>query len=294
MDGLDPHLRSLNDGANLSRRAFALTALATGFAIGPGPVNAQAVITTDTQGLVAGELRIPVPGGEAPAYRAKPATGSGFGIVLVVHEAWGVHEYQKDLCRRLAKLGYYAIATDLFARLGNAAAIADIQETVRTMLVPTPDAQVMGDLDATAAFAARDGGDAARLGITGMCWGGRIVWMYAAHSRALKAGVAWYGPLNFSTGPQRPQQPRDVAAQLNAPVLGLYGGADNGIPQEQVEQLRAAIQAANKPSEIVVFPGMPHGFHADYRASYRAEAARDGWQRMLDWFRRNGVTPAGS
>lgn len=292
MDGHDPHFRSLKEGANLSRRAFALTSLATGFAVGAGPLNAQNVITTDAEGLVAGEVRIRVPGGELPAYRAKPARGSGFGIVMVVHEVWGVHEHFKDVCRRLAKLGYYGISVDLFARGGNAAAVADVQQLIATIVVPTPDTQIMGDLDAAASFAAQDGGDAAKLGITGFCWGGRVVWMYAAHSRALKAGVAWYGPLNFAPGPQRPQQPRDIAAQLTAPVLGLYGGADNGIPQEQVEQLRAALRAANKPSEIHVYPDTPHAFYADYRPSYRAEAARDGWQRMQDWFRRNGVTPA--
>jgi len=293
MDG-DSHFRSLRDSANISRRAFALTSLATGFAIGPGPVNAQAVITTDADGLVAGEVRVPVAGGEAPAYRAKPARGSGFGTVLVVHEVWGVHEHFKDVCRRFAKAGYYAISIDLFARLGNAAAVAEIPQLISTIVAPTPDAQIMADLDAAAAFAGRDGADATKLAITGFCWGGRIVWMYAAHRHGLKAGVAWYGPLNFQPGPARPRQPRDVAGELHAPVLGLYAGDDTGIPQDQVEQLRAALRAANSRSEIVVVPGVPHGFYADYRASYRADAARMGWDRMLDWFRRNGVTPASS
>ncbi len=293
MDG-DLHIRSLKGDGTMTRRAFAMTTLATGFTIGAGPLNAQNIITTDSEGLVAGEIRVRVADGELPAYRAKPARGSGFGVVLVVHEIWGVHEHFKDVCRRLAKAGYYGISVDLFARRGNAAAVADVPQLISTIVAPTPDAQIMTDLDAAAAFAGQDGGDAAKLAITGFCWGGRVVWMYAAHSRALKAGVAWYGPFNFQPGELRPRQPRDVAAQLNAPVLGLYGGADTGIPQDQVEQMRAALRAANKPSEIHVYPDTPHGFYADYRMSYRPEAARDGWQRMQDWFRRNGVTPASS
>ncbi len=291
MDGIDPHIRSLKQGAEMSRRAFALTSLATGFAVGAGPVAAQTVITTDAEGLTAGEVRIPVAGGEAPAYRAKPARGSGFATILVVHEIWGVHEHFKDVCRRLGKLGYQAVSVDLFARRGNAAAMTDVPQIISTIVAPTPDTQLMADLDATARWAAQDGGDAGKLGITGFCWGGRVVWMYAAHNPNLKAGVAWYGALNFQPGEQRPRQPRDVAAQLHAPVLGLYGGADTGIPQTQVEELRAALRAANKPSEIHVYPDTPHAFYADYRPSYRAEQARDGWARMQAWFRQHGVAP---
>jgi carboxymethylenebutenolidase len=291
MDGIVPHIRSLKQGAEMSRRAFAVTGLVTGFTLATGPLNAQSIITTDAQGLTAGEVQVPAADRQLAAYRAKPATGTRFATILVVHEAFGVHEHIKDVCRRLAKLGYQAIATDLFARQGDAARLTDIQQVI-ALLRRVPDAQVMGDLDATVRWAATDGGDPQRLGLTGFCWGGRTVWMYAAHNPAIKAAVAWYGPLNFAPDEQlRPRQPRDVAGQIRGVVLGLYSGVDNGIPPDQVEAMRAALRAADNPSEIIVYPDAPHGFHADYRPTYRAEAARDGWNRLQAWFRQHGVAP---
>lgn len=274
----------------LTRRAFVATSLAAGFAAAVRPVAAQTVITTDAAGLVAGEVQIPVADGQMPAYRAMPATGKAFPVVLVVQEIFGVHEHMKDVCRRLAKAGHLAIAPALYARQGDVSKIPDVKEIVATVVAKVPDAQVMADLDATVAWAKASGtGDSAKLGITGFCWGGRIVWLYAAHSPALAAGVAWYGRLVGPTTPLQPKNPIDVVSELRAPVLGLYGGADAGIPLASVEQMRAALRAAGKPSEIVVYPDAPHGFFADYRPSYRADAARDGWKRLLDWFRTHGA-----
>ena len=292
MDGSDGHLKSLMQRQELTRRAFAVTSLATGFTLAAGPLNAQSIITTDTQGLTAGEVQIPVSDGQMPAYRAKPATGTRFATILVCQEVFGVHEHIKDVCRRLAKLGYQAVAPELYARQGNVAQLTDIQQ-VLALVARVPDAQVMSDFDATARWAATDGGDPQRIGITGFCWGGRIVWLYSAHNPAVKAGVAWYGPLNFRPDDQlRPRQPRDIAGQLHgAAVLGLYSGVDQGIPLDQVEAMRAALRAANNPSEIVIYPDAPHGFNADYRPTYRAEAARDGWNRLQAWFRQHGVAP---
>jgi carboxymethylenebutenolidase len=274
----------------LSRRAFVVTSLAAGFAAAVRPVRADTLITTDPSGLVAGEVKVPTPDGEMPAYRAMPEKGASFPVVLVVQEVFGVHEHIKDVCRRLAKAGYLAVAPALYARQGDPAKVTDIKELVGTIVSKVPDAQVMGDLDATVSWAKGTGkGDTAKLGITGFCWGGRIVWLYAAHSPALKAGVAWYGRLVGPTTPLQPKNPIDVVSELKAPVLGLYGGADEGIPPASVDQMRAALKAAGKPSEIVVYPDAPHGFFADYRPSYRAEAARDGWKRMLEWFRTHGA-----
>lgn len=289
MDGLDEHVKSLTQRQELTRRAFAVTSLATGFTMAAGPLNAQSIITTDAQGLTAGEVQIPVSDGQMPAYRAKPATGTRFATILVCQEVFGVHEHIKDVCRRLAKLGYQAVAPELYARQGNVAGLTDMP-AVMAIVARVPDAQVMSDFDAAARWAATDGGDPQRIGITGFCWGGRITWLYSAHNPNIKAGVAWYGPFNFQPNELHPRQPRDIAGQLHgAAVLGLYGGADQGIPQDQVEQMRAALRAANNPSEIVVYPDTPHGFHADYRASYRPEAARDGWNRLQAWFRQHGV-----
>ncbi len=275
--------------AALTRRAFVVTSLAAGFAAAVRPVVAQTVVTTPSDGLVAGEVKIPTPDGDMPGYRAMPATGESFPVVLVVQEIFGVHEHIKDVCRRLAKAGYLAVAPELFARQGDVSRMADVQDVVTKVVSKVPDAQVMSDLDATVAWAKATGkGNAAKLGITGFCWGGRIVWLYAAHSASLKAGVAWYGRLVGPTTPLQPKNPIDVVRDLKAPVLGLYGGADQGIPVETVEQMRTALKAAGKPSEIVVYPDAPHGFFADYRPSYRPEAAKDGWKRLLEWFRKHG------
>jgi len=272
-----------------TRREFVVTSLAAGFAAAVRPVIAQTVVATDSDGLVAGEVKVPAGGGEIPAYRAMPASGKSFPVVLVVQEIFGVHEHIRDVCRRLAKLGHLAAAPELFARQGDVSKIGDAQEIVSTVVSKVPDAQVMSDLDATVAWAGTTGGDVAKLGITGFCWGGRIVWLYAAHSPKLKAGVAWYGRLIGPTTELQPKNPIDVVRDLKAPVLGLYGGADQGIPPESIEQMRAALKAAGKPSEIVVYPDAPHGFFADYRPSYRPEAAKDGWKRLLEWFQKHGA-----
>jgi carboxymethylenebutenolidase len=282
-------LLSLLPETGLSRREFVVTSLAVGFAMAVQPVSAD-TITTDTKGLEAGEVKIPAPGGEIPAYRAMPATGGPFPVVLVVEEIFGVHEHIKDVCRRFAKLGYLAIAPELFARQGDVSKMTDIPEIISKVVSKVPDAQVMGDLDAAVAWAKKSSkGDTARLGITGFCWGGRITWLYSAHSKDLKAGVAWYGRLEGKPTELQPKNPLDLVGALNAPVLGLYGGADMGIPVESVEKMRKALKDAGKPGEIVLYPDAPHAFHADYRPSYRKEAAEDGWKKLQEWFKKHGV-----
>jgi len=260
---MDEEARSFLPRPTLTRREFVITTLAAGFALAVRPVSAQ-TISTDTQGLEAGEVKIPVADGTIPAYRALPASGGPFPVVLVVQEIFGVHEHIKDVCRRFAKLGYLAVAPELYARQGDVSQMAEINEIVTKVVAKVPDAQVMADLDATVSWAEKSGkGDANRLGITGFCWGGRIVWLYAAHSARLKAGVAWYGRLVGQTSDLTPKFPLDLVSSLKAPVLGLYGGADSGIPNETVEQMRAALQAAGSPSQIVLYPDTPHGFYAD-------------------------------
>ncbi|MFM7675292.1 MAG: dienelactone hydrolase family protein [Synechococcus sp.] len=270
------------------RRELLLGTLAAGFAVAVRPISA-ATITTAADGLTAGFVRIPVGGSSIPAYRARPASGTNLPVVLVVQEIFGVHAHIQDVCRRLAKLGYLAIAPSLFERQGDVTQLPDIP-SILPVVARVPDAQVMADLDATVAWAARQGGgDPAKLGITGFCWGGRITWLYAAHSPTLRAGVAWYGRLVGGATAQQPSYPLDLAARLNAPVLGLYGGQDDGIPLESVERMQVALKQAGSPSRIVVFPEAPHGFHADYRPTYRAAEAAEGWQQMLAWFRQHGV-----
>lgn len=274
---------------DVSRRGFVATSLATGFAAATRPVSAQ-TIATDSKGLEAGEVKVPVSGGTVPAYRAMPEKGGPFPTVLVVQEIFGVHEHIKDICRRFAKLGYFAIAPELYARQGDVAHIENIQEIIAKVVSRVPDAQVMGDLDATVAYAKETGkANVEKLGVTGFCWGGRIVWLYSAHNPGLKAGVAWYGRLVGDTDELHPKNPIDLVKDLKAPVLGLYGGADGGIPVATVEKMRAALKEAGKPSEIVVYPDTPHGFHADYRPSYRKEHAEDGWKRLQAWFQKHGV-----
>src|SRR5574341_674335 len=237
---------SMAPEAHVTRRQFVVTTLAAGFALAVQPVSAE-TITTDTKGLIAGEVSIPTTDGPIPAYRAMPATGNSFPVVLVVQEIFGVHEHIRDICRRFAKLGHLAVAPELFAHQG----------------------------------------DVSKIGITGFCWGGRIVWLYAAHNPQLKAGVAWYGRLVGRANELQPKHPIDVAASLKAPVLGLYGGADSGIPLDTVEQMRNALKTQANPSEIIVYPNTPHGFHADYRPSYRKEQAEDGWKRLREWFKKH-------
>ena len=286
---MDEEVRGLLPKTTLTRREFVITTLAAGFALAVRPVSAQ-TITTDAGGLEAGEVKIPVADGTIPAYRAMPATGGPFPVVLVVQEIFGVHEHIKDVCRRFAKLGRMAVAPELYARQGDVAQMTDMNEIVTKVVAKVPDAQVMSDLDAAANWAEKSGkGDVDKLGITGFCWGGRVVWLYAAHNPRLKAGVAWYGRLVGQATDLTPKYPVDVASALKAPVLGLYGGADAGIPAETVEQMRAALQAAGSLSQIVLYPDTPHGFHADYRPSYRKEQAQDGWKRLQEWFKKYGA-----
>ncbi len=277
----------------LGRRGFLVTALGAGFALAVQPVMAGTAITTDSEGLTAGEIQVPTADGNMPAYRAQPASGGNFPVILVVQEIFGVHEYIKDTCRRLAKLGYQAIAPELYARQGDPRQYTEIPDILSKVVSKVPDSQVMADLDACVAWAKANGGDTGRLGVTGFCWGGRITWLYAAHNPAVKAGVAWYGRLTSKPGPMTPQHPLDLAGRLNGPVLGLYGGQDTGIPLDTVEKMRQALaasgNAASKASTIHVYPDAPHAFHADYRESYRKEPAEDGWQRLRDWFRQHGV-----
>ena len=285
-----PELDSLLGKSALTRRDVLMTSLAIGFAAAAGPVAADTVITTGSEGLTAGEVKIPTADVEIPAYRAMPAKGGPFPVVLVVQEIFGVHEHIKDVCRRFAKEGYLAVAPELYARQGDPTKFTDYKQLFAEIVGKVPDAQVMSDLDAAVAWAGKSGsGDVKRVGVTGFCWGGRITWLYCAHSRQVKAGVAWYGRLVGETSPLQPKYPIDVVADLKAPVLGLYGGKDQGIPLADVEKMRAALAAAKNPSEIVVFPDAPHGFNADYRPSYRAEDAREGWRQALAWFRRHGA-----
>jgi carboxymethylenebutenolidase len=285
-----PELDSLVGGTALTRRDVIAASLAVGFAAAAGPVAADTVITTASEGLAAGEVKIPVADGEIPAYRAMPASGGPFAVVLVVQEIFGVHEHIKDVCRRFAKEGYLAIAPELYARQGDVSKMADYKQIFAAVVSKVPDAQVMSDLDAAVAWAAKTGsGDSQRVGVTGFCWGGRITWLYAAHSPRLKAGVAWYGRLVGEATGLQPKYPLDVASELKAPVIGLYGGQDQGIPLEDVEKMRAALAAARSPSKIEVFPAAPHGFHADYRPSYRPDEAKVAWQQCLAWFREHGV-----
>lgn len=266
------------------RAALGGGAAALGFALAARPVAATR-IETGAEGLTEGMLSFPASGGfTMNAYRARPATGGARPVVLVVQEIFGLHEWIRDISRRLAHLGYHAIAPDLFQRQGDPTRIADIQTLVREIVSKVPDEQVLADLDAAAAFAGTDGGDASRLGITGFCWGGRITWLHAAHSAALKAGVAWYGRLRGEASPLQPRHPIDVAGRLQAPVLGLYGGQDRGIPVPDVEAMAEALAVADSPSRITLFDDADHGFLADYRPSFHPRAAERGWAAMRDWF----------
>jgi carboxymethylenebutenolidase len=288
MDIYEVHAKSLTDSVRLTRRGFAVTSLAAGFAAAVSPV-AKATITTDDTGLTAGEIKIPVKDGTAPGYRAMPAKGKHFPTVLVIQEVFGVHEHIRDLCRRLAKLGYYAIATELYARQGDVSKLTDIGDIIK-IVATVPNDQVMSDLDASVAFAKSEGANTDKLGVTGFCWGGGKTWIYTAHNPMVKAGVAWYGPLVA-----RPQMgggtaPIDVAAGIKGRVLGLYGGKDTGITEENRNQMMTALKAASdNKSHIVVFEEAQHGFNADYRPSYDEKSAKAGWADMLAWFKEHGV-----
>lgn len=277
------------DGA--SRRTALHLMLGAGYAAAAAPVMAQTAIQTPAQGLVAGMVQIEVGGFQMPAYRAAPEGRGNLPVVLVVQEIFGVHEYIADVCRRLAHAGYLAIAPALYARQGDPAQYTEVARLLSELVAKVPDAQVLGDLDATVRWAGAHGGDLARVGITGFCWGGRITWLYAAHG-PVKAGVAWYGRLAGEASALTPRHPLDVAAALKAPVLGLYGEKDSGIPLDTVDKMKEALRkgsAAAQASEFVVYPDAPHAFHADYRPSFRKEAAEDGWKRALAWLRQHGV-----
>ncbi len=272
----------------LNRRHMVVGSLAAGFALAVQPISAE-TIKTGSEGLTAGEVKIPVGDASIPGYRAMPSKGGPFPVVLVVQEIFGVHEHIKDVCRRFARLGYFAIAPELYYRQGDVSKLKSIDE-IRPIVAKVPDQQVMADLDATVEFAKESGkGDVAKLGITGFCWGGRIVWLYAAHSKQLKAGVAWYGRLVGEPSANNPKHPVNIAADLNAPVLGLYGGKDQGIPLESVEQMRTALEGAKVDAQIVVYPDSPHAFFADYRPSYKEDDAKDAWQKLQAWFKQHGV-----
>jgi len=286
---------SFDDSVSRRKALFGTVALGSAFALAAEPVCAQTVITTPTDGLDVAAVKVKTKDGkEMMAYRAMPATGTGFATILVVQEIFGLHAHIADICRRFAKAGYYAIAPDLYFREGDATKAPDMQTLMSNFVGKTSDEQVMGDLDSVLAFAKSEGkADTAKLGITGFCWGGRIAWLYDAHNPAIKAAVAWYGPLAYPTRPATPKNPIDVVNELHGPVQGLYGGADSGITQESVGKMRDALKASSDPaaakSNIIVYPDAPHGFNADYRPSYRKEAAEDGWTRCLAWFKANGV-----
>ena len=285
---LKEEVDSLAPGRDFSRRGFVQTTVGSGFAAAVLPVAAQ-TITTDTTGLEAGPVTIPVGDFQMPAYRAQPAGKKNLPVILVASEIFGVHEHIADVCRRLAKQGYLAIAPDLFVRQGNAAAYTDIPKLIAEVVSKASDAQVNGDLDATLAWAAAHGGDAAKVAITGFCWGGRTTWSYIAHNPRVKTGAAWYGPVarSYFAGAK---SVIDRAASIKVPVLGLYGAADSGIPVDTLTQLEAALKAAgNTQCEFVVYPDTPHAFYADYRPSYRKAAADDAWARALAWFKKHGV-----
>ncbi len=271
----------------LTRRSFVVGAgLATGFALAASPIYAQAILT-DSDGLTAGVVQVPTSDGNIPAYRAMPSTGNNFPIVLVVQEIFGVHAHIQDICRRLAKLGYLAIAPEMFYRQGDVSRLTSIDQ-IRPIVARVPDTQVMADLDSAITWASSQG-NPNKVGITGFCWGGRIVWLYASHNPRIRAGVAWYGRLVGESTPLTPLHPVDIAATLTVPILGLYAGADSSIPNDTVEQMRQALQNSRSGSQIILYPGMPHAFFADYRASYRKEQAEDGWWRLQDWFKRHSV-----
>ena len=275
--------------SSLSRRDFIVTSLTTGFALSVRPISAQTIIT-DSNKFVTKEIKITVSDGEIPAYLAHPETGSSFPVILVVQEIFGVHEHIKDVCRRLAKLGYLAVAPELFSRQGDVSEMTDFNEIITKVVSKVPDAQVMADLDATVRWVKNQTkGDINHLAITGFCWGGRITWLYCAHNPLVKAGIAWYGKLTGPTSELQPTYPIDIASQLSVPVLGLYGGQDNSIPLDSVEHMNTLLSAGKSHSEMHIYADASHAFFADYRPSYQEESATDGWNRLQDWLTNHGM-----
>jgi len=282
--------------AGASRRTALKAALGVGYAAAALPIMAQTAIKTPSDGLKTGETTYEVNGFKVPAFYAAPAGKSNLPVVLVVQEVFGVHEYIADTARRFARAGYLAVAPELYARQGDPSTYNEIGKLIAEIVNKVPDEQVMADLDGAAKWAGANGGNPQKVGITGFCWGGRITWLYAAHSKNVKAAVAWYGRLVGTSSALTPKHPLDLAASLKAPVLGLYGGQDGGIPLTTVNQMKDALaeagakgNAAAKASEFVIYPDAPHAFHADYRPSYRKDAAEDGFKRALAWFKGHGV-----
>jgi len=294
MDNLKEDFASLvaktpiSDGVD--RRGFLKTALGSGFAAAVLPIAAHSAVATDSKGLTVGEVTVNVNGQAVPVYRAQPAGKTNLPVVLVISEIFGVHEYIADVARRFAKLGYLALAPELFVRQGDPGAYGTIAELQKEIISKVPDAQVMTDLDAVVAWAKANGGNTDKLGITGFCWGGRVTWLYSAHNPKVKAGVAWYGRLVGNNNELTPKNPVDIAAKLKTPVLGLYGAQDGGIPVTTVVQMQDALSKGHSKSEFVLFKNSGHAFHADYRASYVEADAREGWQRCIDWFKTHGVS----
>jgi carboxymethylenebutenolidase len=290
MSDLTSDVIGLTKAPDVSRRGFmtASAAVAAGYTLAAGPVRAEA-IKTDTAGLTAGDATVKVEGGQMPVYYARPANVTNPPVILVAMEIFGLHEWVKDIARRVGKLGALAIAPDYYFRTGkDLTKITEIKDLM-PIVNAKPDAELFADLDATVAWAKQQGGDTGRLGIMGFCRGGRTVWEYTAHNPDLKAGVAFYGTITDPPNPVWPKSPLQLAPEMKAPVLGLYGAEDQGIPVAQVEQMKAALAAAGKTAEFHIYPGAPHGFEADYRPSYRKEAAEDAWKQMEAWFRKYKV-----
>jgi carboxymethylenebutenolidase len=280
-----------SSGHGATRRGALKAALGVGYAAAAAPLMAQTAIRTPADGLTVGEISYEVGGFKVPAFRAAPAGRTGLPVVLVVHEVFGVHEYIADTARRFARAGYLAIAPELYARQGDPGTYGELGKLMTEVVSRVPDAQVMADLDGALQWAAVHGGNVQKAGITGFCWGGRITWLYAAQG-PVRAGVAWYGRLVGTASELTPRQPLDIAAHLKAPVLGLHGAADTGIPLDTIDKMKTALArgtAAARASQFVVYPDAPHAFHADYRPSYRQGPAQDGWKRALEWFKANGV-----
>jgi carboxymethylenebutenolidase len=275
----------------LARRGMMMTGLISGFTLAVDRVEAQ-TITTDANGLDVGDTKIPTSSGELPAYYARPAKGTHFPVVIVLEEIFGVHEHIADICRRLAKVGYLAVATEYYARIADLSKMTDSATIFKEVISKAPDAQFLSDVDSTITWAGKNKGDIAHVGVTGFCRGGRQTWLVAENDKRVKAAVAWYGPILGATSDIQPKTAMDSADQLKCPLLGLYGGKDQSIKVDDVHAAEAKAKAAHKTVEIVIYPDAPHGFNADYRPSYNKDAAEDGWKRMLAWFAAHGVKPA--
>ncbi len=287
--------KSVSSAISVDRREFLVTSILAGaFAAAVLPIQAQTRIVTDTNGLIVGEVKIPVADGQFPAYRAMPdAKNKKFPVVLVIHEIFGVHEWIQDICRRFAKLGYMAIAPALYARQGEVSTIQTSGKLNRQIFSKIPDTQSMSDLDATVEWAKKNSGNTKKLSITGFCWGGRIVWLYAAHNSKVDAGAAWYGRVvptpNSPKNEAQPTTPIDYAKDLQVPVIGFYAGLDTGIPLDGVQKMQDELKKGKSKSEIIVYPNAKHGFHADYRDSFNKEASEDAWKKLQEWFKKNGA-----